>query len=253
MFQQYYNGDLVWVLSQGEFWGVILAAIIVALAFLLFVALTAPVSIGYLKARLSKNKYLLLVLDKTHCIRFLQGKMQSSVVEARGVDYASFVKNDDSGSYNLGAVKMDVVSSGNALVHHDQYIAAIEVMKKLGIDSEEDAAALATAYMMKKKGIELPPGARLPELSMIQNDADIEILIPTFNKVSLSDLGRWLSITPETIKGYVEAEKDQVKKKLTRKDGTSKSGGLPGGLLLALGIGVVVIIVVMALMKNGTI
>lgn len=252
MFQQIYNNAVVWVLSQGEFIGIILGLAVLAVILLLFIALTAPVSIPYLKARLSKDKYILLVLDKTHRIRFMSAKMISSVVEASGLNYQSYVKNDDSGSYNLGAVKMDVISSGNALVHHDQCIAAIETMKKLGIDSEEDAAAVVTAYLMKKQGLELPPGSRIPNLSVIPKDSDIEVMIPLFTPVYLSELGRWINITPETIKGWSEAEKDILKKRLTKKDGNPK-GGMPSGLLVIIGIGVLALIIVMALMKNGTI
>lgn len=251
MYQQYFNAQVVWVLSQGEFIGFIAALAVIALGFFLFLALTAPVSIPYLKTRLSKDKYMLLVLDKTHRIKMMSGKLISNVVEATGINYAAYVKNDDSGSYNLGAVKMDVISSGSALVHHDQYISAIETMKKLGIESEEDAAAVVTNYLMEKRGLKLPAGARIPNLSVIPKEEDIDVLIPIFNRVSMSDLGRWLSITPETIKGWSEAEKDLLKKRLTKKDGNPK-GGMPSGLFVIIGIGILALIIVMALMKNGT-
>lgn len=251
MFQQIFNNQPVWVLSGGEFIGFVLGLAAVALCLVLFIAITAPVSIPYFKAKLSKDKYLLLVLDKTHRVKFLSAKMTSSVVEAQGLKYAAYVKNDNSGSYNLGAVKMDVISSGNALIHQDQYISAINMMQKLGIESEEDAALLVNERM-KLQGYNIPEGYRIPSLADIPKDCDVEVLVPMFNRVSLSDLGRWLKITPETIKGWCESEKDLMKKHLTRKDGSAKSGS-PSGLILAIAIGAVALIVVMALMKNGTI
>lgn len=252
MFEQYFNGEVVWILTQGEFIGFALGLLALAVLFVIFIVLTAPVSIPYLKTVLSKDKYMLLVLDKTHRIKMMSGKLISNVVEATGINYAAYVKNDDSGSYNLGSVKLDVISSGNALVHHDQYISAIETMRKLGIESEEDAAAVVTNYLLQKRGLELPVGTRIPNLSVIPKDEDIDVLIPIFNRVSISDLGRWLTITPETIKGWSEAEKDLLKKRLTKKDGNPK-GNSSSGLILAIAIGAVALIVVMALMKNGTI
>lgn len=253
MFQQFYNGAQVWVVSNAEFMGFVLAGIALAVIMVMFLALTAPVSIPYLKAKISKNKYMLLVLDKTNSVKFLSAKMVSDVVEAQGLGFSAFVKNDSTGSYSLGGVKIDVVSSGSALIHHDQYLSAIETMKRLGIESEREAAAVATYCKYKNAGVEMPANARIEELSSAMKDSDLDILVPVFNRVSLSDLGRWLTITPETIKGWCETEKDLLKKRLTRKDGSTKSGGgMSSGLLVALGVGVLAIIVVMALMKNGT-
>lgn len=251
MFTQMFNGEIYYMFNTIELVSFILAAAVLAVAFILFLGITKPVSIPYLKAWLSSGKYISIYLDKTHRVRFKSAKMKANVIKADGLPASAFVKKDNHGSYTLGALKADIMTGDVSHVYDDTYVRAIEVLKRLGITDELDACALCTAYLADKDGFELNAGGVIDRLANVPTEADMQVLIPLYSRVRLTELGDWIKLTPEHIESWKDGEVEEVKRKLLRKDGAPKGGFGMGsiGIIAAAGIGVLILI--MALGGGG--
>lgn len=247
MFAQYINNEMYYMFNTIELISFVCAAAILLIALVLFVAITKPVSIPYLRAWLSSDKYLAIFLDKTHRVKFLAAKMSANVVKAAGNPAAAWVKKDYNGSYQIGALKADIMTGDVSHIYDDRYTRALEVMLRLGITDEMEACALLTAWQADKHGLEFNTGKILDRLADLPTEEDFEILIPAFSRCSLVDLGRWIKLTPENIESWKDGEIEEFKRKSTRKDGTLKGGMSAGtiGMIAAAGIGLLILVMAM--------
>ena len=244
MFTQMLNNEIYYMFNTAELIGFIAAASVLIIALILFIGITKPVSIPYLKAWISPAKFLAIYLDKTHRVQLKAASMKANVIKADGLPASAFVKKDNNGSYTLGALKVDIMTGDVSHVYDDNYTRAIEVLKRLGINNEIDACALCTAHLADKKDLELNSGLVVDRLAHVPTDADFDIIIPAFSRVSLTELGNWIMLTPENIESWKDGEVEEVKRKLLRKDGAPKGGMGMGsiGIIAAAGVGLVLLI-----------
>lgn len=248
MFTQMFNNELYFMFNTVELISIICTGFILLLALILFVGITKTVSIPYLKAWLSPAKYLCLYLDKTHHVRLKAAKMKANVVKADGLPACAFVKNDNNGSYSLGALKIDIITGDVTHVYDDKYTRALEVLKRLGITDEVEACALLTAWQAEKYGgPEFNTAPILDRLANLPTEEDFEIMIPVFSRCSLIEVGRWIKLTPESIEGWTQGEIKEAIRKVVTKAGTLK-GGMSGGMIgIIAAVGIIALIAVMAL------
>lgn len=246
MFQQILNNEPVWILSNLEFISIIISVAVIVLAFVLFIGITKQVSIPYLSAWLSKSKYIVFYLDKSHRVQLKPAKMKAGVVLPNGMKCSAFVKKDNHGSYSLGALKADIITGDSSLVYDEKYAQTMAVLNELGVTSEIEACALMTAYI--NQDVEFDAKI-LDRLSRLPTKDDIEIIIPNMAKMSLVEFARWINLTPEDIYSWCEGEKEEERRKNRRKD-RSNGGGMSSGMLLTLIGGAALLIILM--MAMGT-
>lgn len=248
MFQQMFNNQPVWVLSNLEFIGFIISIAVLALALVLFIGITRNVSIPYLSAWLSKSKYLVIYLDKTHRLALKAAKIKAGVVLPHGMKCSAFVKKDNNGSYTLGALKVDIITGDSSLVYDENYAHVMAVLKELGVTSEIEAAALMTAYL--NPDVEFD-NRIIDRLARLPTKDDIDIIIPHMAKMSLVEFGRWINLTPEDIYSWCEGEKEEERRKNRRKDKATGGGMSPGLLITLIGGAALLIILMMAMGTMG--
>lgn len=246
MFQQIFNNEPVWVLSNLEFISIIISIAVLVIALVLFIGITKSVSLPYLSAWLSKSKYLVFYLNKTHRVQLKPAKMKANVVLPNGMRNSAFVKKDNHGSYSLGALKIDIITGDSSLVYDEQYAQTMAVLKELGVTSELEACALMTAYL--NPDVEFDTRI-MDRLSRLPTKDDIDIIIPNRAKMSLVEFGRWIHLTPEDIYSWCEGEKEEERRKNRRKD-KATGGGMSSGMLITLIGGAALLVILM--MAMGT-
>lgn len=247
MFTQILNNEMYYMFNTIELISIVSVAAILLLALVLFVAITKPVSIPYLRAWLSSDKYMAIFLDKSHRVKFLAAKMNANVVKASGKPAAAWVKKDYHGSYTIGALKADLLTGDVSHIYDDKYTRALEVMMRLGITDEIEACALLTAWQAEKHGLEFNTAPIFDRIAEMPTEEDLQIMVPAFSPCSLIDLGRWIKLTPENIESWKDGEIEEFKRKSTRKDGTLKGGFSAGtiGMIAMAGIGLLILVMAM--------
>lgn len=220
--------------TQMEIFGAGAVAIFVIMIFVMLFVLTAPVSVPYLKAFI-KGKYLLFVLEKTNRTKIVAPEFKNGVAHIKGTP-ARYVKNEYNGSYNLGTMKCDIAIQGTAQLLESEYNAAFEVIEQIPEMkdlSENKICAYLTACVNDVEFYEA--------LKAKNPNFDLNIVIPAFTKVKLSNLARYMHLTPEDITSYVTGEVESAKEPYMKKNENSSKGH--GSMIAIVAIILVVVIV----------
>lgn len=207
--------------------------LVVTLAALL---ISAPVSIPYLKASLSKDKYALLMVHNNGVISLTPAKFANSrAILSNGL--AKFIKQGLKGSYSIGNIRCDLVHSEVAYMIEDQTLGVFDELKRAGIDNYRDLITRANQATLIRMGLlnqkEFTPNQieeiKLSREFMLNNT---KLITPIIRELNVQDMMQNCTLSPQRLAADTEETTALIAKQyrgLTqgKKYSEGSSGGLP--------------------------
>lgn len=188
---------------------IVIALMFIALVVTIAVILiSAPVSIPYLKASMSKDKYALLMVHNNGVISLNPAKFANSrAILSNGL--AKFIKQGLKGSYSIGNIRCDLVHSEVAYMIEDQTLGVFDELKRAGIDNYRDLITRANQATLIRMGLLNQKEFTANQIEQIKLSREFmlnntKLITPIIRELNVQDMMQNCTLSPQRLAADTE-------------------------------------------------